>query len=240
MINKAMIEIPPRFAGRPPVNPEYRSQETGDRRLIDGTWRGAAGLAEDVRYYGQWMRDEAEKRIGHLYPKVKVTAAMAKGRPDLSPYVGQELTVIAWLWARTVESSNPAYRGCHVPLVSSFWLSTKAGKEAYVEPVIEGKSYRFEVRVGKRGPSFDGTVNRRGGICLLSKSPMPFPYIREEGKAGRMGTRLMAVVAEGNRGRVYLALPRRSQRSHGLPSQHGSRTVRCPRNTAISNPRCTA
>jgi hypothetical protein len=41
-------------------------------------WRGAQGLAEDVRYYGQWMRNEAEKRIGHLYPKVEITAEMAK------------------------------------------------------------------------------------------------------------------------------------------------------------------
>jgi len=203
MINKAMIEIPPRFAGRPPVNPAYQRKSKHEKAAQ--TWRGAAGLAEDVRYYGQWMRDEAEKRIGHLYPKVEVTAAMAKGRPDLEPYVGKKLTVIAWLWARTVESSNPAYRGCHVPLVSSFWLSTRAGKEAYVEPVVEGKAYRFEVRTGKRGPSIEETVNRRGGICLLSKSPMPFPYIREEGKAGRMGVQLMAIVAEGERGRVYLS-----------------------------------
>ena len=202
MINKAMIEIPPRFAGRPPVNPEYQ-QKSAEEKAAQ-VWRGAAGLAEDVRYYGKWMRDEAEKRIGHLYPKVKITKEMAKDRPDLELYVGQELTVIAWLWARTVESSNPAYRGCHVPLVSSFWLSTRAGKEAYVEPVIEGKSYRFEVRTGKRGPSIEETVNRRGGICLLSKSPMPFSYVREEAKAGRMGAKLMAIVAEGDRGRVYL------------------------------------
>jgi putative DNA methylase len=203
MINKAMIEIPPRFAGKPPVNPEYQKKSPQEKAAQ--VWRGAAGLAEDVRYYGKWMRDEAEKRIGHLYPKVKITKEMAKDRPDLEPYVGQELTVIAWLWARTVESSNPAYRGCHVPLVSSFWLSTKAGKEAYVEPVIEGKTYRFEVRIGKQGPSIEETVNRRGGVCLLSKSPMPFPYIREEGKAGRMGVRLMAIVAEGERGRIYLS-----------------------------------
>ncbi|HOQ48176.1 MAG TPA: DUF1156 domain-containing protein, partial [Bryobacteraceae bacterium] len=110
MINKAMIEIPPRFAGKPPVNPEYQKKSPQEKAAQ--VWRGAAGLAEDVRYYGKWMRDEAEKRIGHLYPKVKITKEMAKDRPDLEPYVGQELTVIAWLWARTVESSNPAYRGC--------------------------------------------------------------------------------------------------------------------------------
>jgi putative DNA methylase len=102
-----------------------------------------------VRYYGQWMRDEAEKRIGHLYPKVEVTAEMAKVRPDLKPYVGQKLTVIAWLWARTVKSPNPAFAKVDVPLASTFMLSTKAGKEAYVEPVIENGGYRFTVKVGK-------------------------------------------------------------------------------------------
>ena len=105
LINKAMIEIPPKFAGKPPVNPDARR----DVQLFKKSWKGAQGLAEDVRYYGQWMRDEAEKRIGHLYPKVEVTAEMAKKRPDLKPYVGQKLTVIAWLWARTVKSPNPAF-----------------------------------------------------------------------------------------------------------------------------------
>ena len=124
LINKAMIEIPPKFAGRPPVNPESRKGQLGTK-----TWRGAQGLAEDVRYYGQWMRDEAEKRIGHLYPKIEITAAMAKERPDLNPLVGRKLTVIAWLWARTVKSPNPAFRKVDVPLASTFMLSTKPGKE---------------------------------------------------------------------------------------------------------------
>ena len=146
LINKAMIEIPPKFAGRPPVNPEARK----DRETRSRTpWHGAQGLAEDVRYYGQWMRDEAEKRIGHLYPKVEITAEMAKERPDLKPLVGKKLTVIAWLWARTVKSPNPAFAQVDVPLASTFMLSTKAGKEAYVEPVIEGGGYRFTVKVGK-------------------------------------------------------------------------------------------
>jgi len=205
MINKAMIEIPPRFAGRPPINPEARK----DKQLFKKTWRGAAGLAEDVRYYGQWMRDETEKRIGHLYPKVSVTAEMAKHRPDLNSYVGRELTVIAWLWARTVESSNPAYRGCQVPLVSSFWLSTKPGKETWVEPIIDGKTYRFEMRTGKpknKTVIDAGTKLGRGANfrCILSQSPLSPDYIKAEGLAGRLGTRLMAVVAEGDRCRVYL------------------------------------
>ena len=205
LINKAMIEIPPKFAGRPPVNPESRQRALGAKK-----WKGAAGLAEDVRYYGQWMRDEAERRIGHLYPKVRVTEAMAAERPDLERYAGRELTVIAWLWARTVGSPNPAFADVQVPLVSNFMLSTKKGKEAWVEPIVEGRNYRFEVRVG---PPSDAEATKRGTKiggsgspfrCLVSGVPMPFEYLRSEGRAGRMNARLMAIVAEGDRSRIYL------------------------------------
>jgi putative DNA methylase len=204
LINKAMIEIPPKFAGKPPVNPE-------SRRKLDasGSWRGATGLAEDVRYYGKWMRDEAEKRIGHLYPKIEVTADMAKDRPDLKKYVGKKLTVIAWLWARTVKSPNPAFAHMDVPLASTFMLSTKAGKEAYVEPVIEGGDYRFTVNVGRpkdvEGAKGGTKLARANFKCLMSGAPISGDYIKVEGKAGRMGAKLMAIVAEGDRGRVYLA-----------------------------------
>lgn len=204
LINKAMIEIPPKFAGRPPVNPEAR----GKKQLVAQDWKGARGLAEDVRYYGQWMREEAQKRIGHLYPPVEVTADMAKERPDLKQYVGQKLTVIAWLWARTVKSPNPAFRHVDVPLASTFLLSNKAGKEAYIQPVIEGDSYRFTVKTGKPpAEAKAGTKLSRGANfrCLLSGTPIEPNYIKSEGKAGRMGTRLMAVVAEGQRARVYVA-----------------------------------
>ena len=149
LINKAMIEIPPKFAGRPPVNPEARPDAPSAKEsLIEREWKGAQGLAEDVRYYGRWMRDEAEKRIGRLYPKIEITAEMARERPDLERYAGRKLTVIAWLWARTVKSPNPAFRDVDVPLASTFMLSTKKGKEAYVGPVIEGGGYRFTVKVG--------------------------------------------------------------------------------------------
>ncbi|MBU2562815.1 MAG: DUF1156 domain-containing protein, partial [Nanoarchaeota archaeon] len=217
LINKAMIEIPPKFAGKPPVNPGYREQGTGGSgqegktgRFFDREWKGAQGLAEDVRYYGKWMRDEAEKRIGHLYPKVEITADMAKERPDLKKYVGQKLTVIAWLWARTVKSPNPAFANVDVPLASTFMLSTKAGKEAYVEPVIEGGDYRFTVKVGKpkdAEAAKNGTKLARGANfeCLMSGTPIQANYIRSEAQAARMGARLMAIVAEGERGRVYLA-----------------------------------
>ncbi|SQD93120.1 conserved protein of unknown function [Candidatus Bipolaricaulis anaerobius] len=219
LICKAMIEIPPKFAGKPPVNPRYRSlsstrggegeeEVSGQRELGTRPWKGAQGLAEDVRYYGQWMRDEAEKRIGHLYPKIEVTAEMAQDRPDLKPYVGQKLTVIAWLWARTVKSPNPAFREVDVPLASTFMLSTKPGKEAYVEPVIEGAGYRFTVKTGKPQDAERakrGTKLSQGSFeCLMSGSPFRYEYIDAEANAGRMGARLMAVVAEGRRGRVYL------------------------------------
>jgi putative DNA methylase len=205
LINKAMIEIPPKFAGRPPVNPEARK----DRSLIAREWRGAQGLAEDVRYYGQWMRNEAEKRIGHLYPKMAVTLEIARERPDLKPYVGQKLTVIAWLWARTVKSPNPAFGQVDVPLASTFMLSTKAGKEAYVEPVIENGGFRFTVKAGipKDLPAAKaGTKLGRGSNfrCILSGAPIAPDYIMAEGVAGRIGARMMAIVAEGDRGRLYL------------------------------------
>ena len=207
LITKSLIEIPPKFAGKPPVNPESKKKLSAS-----GSWKGAAGLAEDIRYYGQWMRDEAERRIGHLYPKVKLPKEQGGG----------EATVIAWLWARTVTSPNPAAKGALVPLMRSFWLSTKAGKKAWVEPVVDHKkmSYRFEVISEKAeaekkrkdkeyepivGPSSAGTVSRNGGMCLITESPMPLEYIRAEGKAGRLGMRLMAIAAEGPGGRIYLA-----------------------------------
>ena len=206
LINKAMIEIPPRFAGRSPVNPEVRSGKGSNGAV----WKGGAGLAEDVRYYGEWMRDEAERRIGHLYPKVEVTAEMARERPDLKRYVGRRLTVIAWLWARTVKSPNPAFANVDVPLASTFMLSTKSGKEAYVEPVPEYGGYRFVVNVGTP----PDLVAARGGTkistradfkCVLSGTPLNAEYIRKEAQKGRMGERLMAIVAEGDRGRIYIS-----------------------------------
>ena len=212
LINKAMIEIPPRFAGKPPVNPEWRRT----RKVGEPQWKGARGLAEDVRHYGKWMRDEAERRIGHLYPKARITKEMVRERPDLERYEGRELTVIAWLWARTVRSPNPAFAEVEVPLISNFLLSTKKGKVATVAPVVEGDRYRFAVRVGapkdpeaaKRGTKLGRGANFR---CLVSGSPMTGDHIKAEGKGGRMGARLMAVVAEGHRGRVYLAPTRQHE-----------------------------
>ena len=216
LINKALIEIPPRFAGQPPVNPEARKSE----ELFARDWRGAEGLAADVRYYGQWMRDEAENRIGHLFPDVEVTADMLAERPDLQkakikdPKTGKKralrasdrLTPIAWIWARTVPSPDPAADGAEVPLVRSFWLSKKKSAPTWIEPVVDRASntYHFEIQSGKGKPQ-DGTVGRTGATCLLTGSPIPLSYVREQGRQGRIGTRLMAVVADVYRGRSYHA-----------------------------------
>lgn len=185
-INKAMIEIPPLFAGKAAVNPESRS-----RANID-SWAGNNGLAADVEYYGAWMKEEAQRRIGHLYPKVRVPAEQGGG----------EATVIAWLWARTVKCPNPAC-GHEAILVRSFDLSKKKGKEWHVEPICEGGEVRFEVAPGKA--TQNGTVNRRGATCVHCGAPIAFDHIREESREGRIGAKLMAIVAEGQRGRIYIA-----------------------------------
>ena len=210
LMNKAMIEIPPKFAGLPPVNPGVSDKQQSAPDLgMEQQWLGAQGLTEDVRYYGQWMRDEAEKRIGHLYPKVRVTPAMVVERPGLESCAGRELTVIAWIWARTVKSPNPAFADVEVPLASTFMLSTKKGGEAYVEPLVGHQKYDFLVKEGlpdnvtatKAGTS---AGKRHAFRCLMSGDSVPYEYIREEGRAGRMGSRLMAVVCKGDAGRYYL------------------------------------
>ncbi|MBI5313195.1 MAG: DUF1156 domain-containing protein [Methylocystis sp.] len=199
LIGKALVEIPPKFAGQPPVNPKSRAELPRG-----GEWngRGAQGLAEDVRYYGQWMRDEAKKRIGHLYPKAKL--------PD-----GSEATVIAWLWARTVRSPDPAAKGAMVPLVCSFMLSTKEGKKAWVEPVLDANApdgWRFEAKTAALGRADEerlkkGTKTGRGTnfSCSVSGATISPDYVRGEGMAKRLGHRLMAIVAEGDRARIYVS-----------------------------------
>lgn len=189
LITKAMIEIPPRFGGQPPVNPDAQNALVQSQ-----TWKGAAGLAEDVRYYGKWVRDEAEKRIGHLYPKAQLP----------KEHGGGEATVIAWLWARTVKCPSPAC-GARMPLVKSFWLAQKKGKKAWVEPIVDraNKRVRFEVKRGDGIPP-EGTVDRQGLRCIVCGESVRFKHVRTEGKAGRMGEQLMAIVAEGNRERIYL------------------------------------
>lgn len=217
LINKAMVEIPPKFAGRRPVSLMHNRQRAKHGELeLDRNWHGTTGLAEDVRYYGGWIRDEAEKRIGHLYPAIEITEEMATERTDLRTLVGKKLAIIGWLWARTVRSPNPAFSHVEVPLASTFILASKDGKEAYIEPVVSHDTYHFNVKVGEVPPEARcGTKAGGSGspfFCLLSKVPIDFAYLRKEAKAGRMGQRLMAIVAEGVRGKIYLS-PSASQQA---------------------------
>lgn len=189
MIGKAMIEIPPKFKDMDPIHPGIKGRSF---------YRNAEGLAEDVKHYGEWIRQKALEKIGHLYPEVELP----------KEYGGGKATTVAWLWARTVPSPDPAFSNVQVPLVRSFDVSTKKGRRIWVDPVTDGGNYHFEIRreeAGdeKKGP--EGTVVRNGGTCIVSGAAMPFSYIREQGTAGNMGQRLMAIVAEGKRGRVYLA-----------------------------------
>lgn len=203
MINKAMIEIPPRFAGRASVNPEAQISH------MEHTWSRAQGLAEDVRYYGEWMKEEAFKRIGHLYPKVKVPREQGGG----------EATVIAWIWARTVKCPNPAC-GCEMPLASSFVLSKKKGKEAWVEPIIANSKVHFQVHQGKYPKEIEnGTKQgKKASFCcpVCKTGLVDGKYVDDEANAGRMGAVPMAIVAEGKRGRIYLSI----DEAEGVLLQH--------------------
>ncbi len=191
LISKALIEFPPRFANRPPVNPAHDAH---------GDWRGARGLADDVRHYGRWMREQAAARIGHLYPKATL--------PD-----GGEATVIAWLWARTVPSPDPRARGAAVPLASSFVLSARAGREAIAVPVVDraAMTWRFEVKTDptreELAAAKNGTKSARGAnfVCVLTGSPIDGDHVKAAMMAGQGGARLMAVVAEGRGNRLYLS-----------------------------------
>lgn len=207
LISKAMIEIPPKFNKRPPVNREWHQLSSGEKLLRQ--WGGSQGLAEDVRHYGRWICDEAFRQIGSLYPPVEVTAEMARARKDLKNLVGQKLTVSAWIWARTVKSPNPAFKQIDVPLASSFMLCTKEGSEVYVEPEVGTSGYEFNVKMGRPRNTEkvkSGTKFTRGNFsCLMSGTPIDPEYIRAEARAGRMGVRLMAVIAESKVGRVYLS-----------------------------------
>jgi putative DNA methylase len=196
LITKALIEIPPKFAGKAAVNPDSHAK-------LKGGWAGAQGLAEDIRYYGKWMSNEAKKRIGQLYPKVKITAEMTKERPDLKPYSGETLNIIAWLWVRTIQCPNPAC-GCRAPLVRSFWLSTKKGRSFYANPVLDAKrgTVRFQIKTQGAPPKF--TTDRKGARCLFCDRFIKKPELRDIAVRHGVTEIPLAVIAEGKRARVYL------------------------------------
>ena len=189
MIGKAMIEIPFLFKDSKPVHPGIKER---------AFYRNSDGLAEDVKYYGDWVMEQAKSKIGDFYPEVEIPDNMGGGRA----------TVVAWIWARTVPSPDPSLDGMHVPLIRSFDLSTKKGQETWIEPIIENSKYRFEVRHKKFGHErheLAGTVDRNGGVCLISGTAMPLTYIRDQAKKGNLKQRLLAMVAEGKSGRAYVA-----------------------------------
>ena len=196
LINKALIELPPKFSNKPPINPEADSMgmTVGKGRKAQRVpWRGAAGLADDIRYYGQWMREEAFKRIGHLYPKVKL-------------FDGDEATVIAWMWARTVPCPNPAC-DVNMPLMGSFTLSKNEGAEQYVRPVIDRDSKRisFEVQNHKEEVPTRGTASRRGAMCLACNQAVKLDYVRQQARNGNMSKQMTAIIAKDITRRVYLS-----------------------------------
>lgn len=184
LLNKAMIEYPPKFDGWEPIHPGSKEQSH---------YQKAEGLAEDIRYYGQWMRDEAWDKIGYLYPKVT--------GPN-----GQEHTVIAWIWARTVQSPNPA-NPIETPLVRSWWLSKRKGREAWIKAEVKDGQVEYEVQNNAEGPKRkeDGTIGRSGGSVVGDGTPLTLDYVRREGRAGKMGAHLISIVAEGARGRLYVS-----------------------------------
>ena len=188
MITKALIEIPPKFANMPPVNPDSKINFD-----FSTQWKGVSGLAKDVEYYGKMLKKLAEEEIGHLYPKVTLPIE----------YGGGQATVIAWIWCRSVKCPNPAC-GVETPLTSKFWLSNKRGTKAWVEPMVKNNKIEFIVKTGN-GHAPEGTVNRRGAKCICCETPITFEYIRSEGKLKRLGKRLIGIVAEGSRGRYYLS-----------------------------------
>ena len=187
MINKALVEIPPRFADCSPVAPELRNKIGGTHSL-----HGSYSLSEDVRYYGEYLKNIVSKQISHMYPKVQVPQKLGGG----------EATVVAWLWTRIIPCPNPACQ-CELPLVRSFTLAKKKGRLAWVEPLFENGKVSFSVH-NEGKPSIEGTVSRKGAVCPCCGTPVDFPYIRDAGKTGKMTSKLMAIVAEGKRGKYYI------------------------------------
>lgn len=189
MINKAMIEIPPRFTNMAPINPEIR------RKGLDTGWFGAHGLAEDVRYYGEWMKQEAFKRIGDMYPAIKITNAAGQSKA----------TIFTWIWARTVKCPNPAC-GCTMPLIGSYELCVKKGHEVWMKPEKEGNGVKFTIQHGKCPKEYTEFKQGRAAIfkCPCCGALTTDEYVKSLGKAHKIGRQLFAMVAEGKGSRIYL------------------------------------
>ena len=192
MIGKAMLEIPPKYFGLPPM------KNTQKKRAF---YNNVEGLAEDVEFYGEWMRDQAFLKLKNLYPKIVTDKELSK----------QESTVIAWIWARTVPSPDPAFSQTQVPLISSALLSSKKGKEVWLELIVDKVLKKISYKIHKGGTQEElqraklGTSagKRQAFKCILSGSAITYDYIRQAGKKSQMGHKLIAIVAEGKNGRIY-------------------------------------
>lgn len=194
LINKALVELPPKFRDKIPIFPGLAESEIR-------SWRGPEGLAADVKAYGTWIFDKANQQLSASYPSVQLDD-------------GAKATVMSWIWARTIKCPNPGC-GIEMPLVRSWWLSKKKGNETYIAPEIvpdsthpSSRRARFRIVSGSAGKSsapIGGTVlGRTGAVCIACQGMAPLSYIRTEGMAGRIGQTLIAIVAEGPRRRVYL------------------------------------
>jgi len=183
LLNKALIEIPPQWTGRPPVYPGAVEEK------ID--WPSASGLAKDVVEYGNWIRSKALERIGEIYPSVRSSS-------------GVEKQPIVWIWARTILCPNPACQ-INMPLVRSFWLSNKKNNVAWIKTSVKDRKVEFEVSHEKSGPPLEGTVSKTGAVCIACETAVPLAYVRNEGREGRMHEVLMAVIADLETGRSYLS-----------------------------------
>jgi putative DNA methylase len=209
LINKAMVELPPKFVGQAPVGPEPNTRKQTKAKVTEN-WSGSRGLAEDVRRYGEWLRNEAIGQLSELYPQIRISDDLIERRPDLHRYVGRDLTVIAWIWARMVVSPNPAAKGRPTPLVTSLFLSKKKNKTTWVQAIAGTAGPVFTVQRGEPPDRSQAEVGTRSGkaqdfICIYTGSPVTRDYIREEGKAGRLDSALMAIACEGDNERVYLS-----------------------------------
>ncbi len=203
LINKSIIEIPSKFSDIKPVNPDSKNS----KKLINIQTNRYDGICSDINFYGNWIENEAKKRIGYLYPLVDITTEIVGNRTSLKKYEGKKLNVIAWLWARTVKSPEPNFSSCDIPLLSTYVLSSKKGKEAFIRPVINGENYKFEVVYGnpRESDTLQGTKISKGNFkCILSGSPIEPNYIRDEARKGNLGYRLVAIVLEGDRERIYI------------------------------------
>jgi putative DNA methylase len=174
LINTVMLELVDRFDATTPI--------TGGLPQ-----RPQHALSEDLRSYAELLERQVEKRVGELYPRT----------PDGS-------VPLVYFWARAVTCPNPAC-GVEVPLIGSWAVSTRKGSATDFVPVLDPEERAFNVRVvsgGKRDAG--GTMSRAGATCPACDANVPLDYIKAEGVAGRLRSRLLALLVRQGRLRAYV------------------------------------